>query len=259
MKKTLAFVASLLLFSSASAFATGTVFPGSFNELQKQSGWKMSFLAAWNNWQMCSPSNCTSPGYYGYMKQWVKSPSLSGAATEWHLGGTKTYVDVFWNKHLVGDFSGVTDTANVLGKAHHFSYDLYFYVTNKYAPQALEFDINQFTGGRSLIFGHECRGYSAGNAWDIWDNVHNKWRSTGVPCYFKAYSWNHLTLQVERTSANNLHFVSITLNGVKHYINIYESSTATSWKGITVNQQIDGNSRQTAYSEWTDHMKLTYW
>jgi predicted alpha/beta hydrolase family esterase len=64
---------------------------------------------------------------------------------------------------------------------------------------------------------------------------------------------------VERTTDNRLHFVSITLNGTKHYLNIYEKSTATNWYGITVNQQIDGNWEQKAYSEWTDHMKLSYW
>ncbi len=241
------------------AAQAGTVFPGSFNDLQKKSGWKMAFLSKDNNWAMCSPSTCTSPTYYGYLKQFVSSPSLSGASSEWHLGGTKPYVDVFWNNHLVGDFSGVTDTANVLGNAHHFSYDLYFYVKSKYAPQALEFDINQFVGGHSYIFGHECRGYSAGNTWDIWDNVNNRWHSTSVPCYFNSYSWNRLTIEVERTTAGNLHFVSITLNGNKHYVNIYEPSTSTSWKGITVNQQIDGNYKQQGYSEWTDHQDLYYW
>lgn len=259
MKRIVAFVASLLLFATASAFATGTVFPGKFSELQKKSGWHMAFLSTDNNWAMCSPSKCTAPTYYGYLKQFVSSPSLSGAAAEWHLGGSRTYVDVFWNNKLLGDFSGITDTADVMHKAHHFTYDIDFYVKNKYAPQALEFDINQFTSGRSYIWGHECRGYSAGNQWDIWDNVNGRWRTTGVPCYFKSWSWNHVTLAVERTSDNRLHFISITLNGVKKYINIYENSTPTTWFGITVNQQIDGNSKQTAYSEWTDHMKLTYW
>lgn len=251
-------VACFSALAGASAVAQ-TKFPMSWNELQKASGWKMAILPSSMNYAMCSPSKCAPPNYWGAMYQWQKSPSLSGASTKWSLGGTVPYADIFWNKRLLGDFSGVTDTADVMHKAHHFKYDLQFYLTSSHAPQALEFDINQFVGGRSYIWGHECRGYLAGNQWDIWDNVGNKWRPTGVACYFKVNAWNHLVIEVERTTDNRLHFVSISLNGTTKYINIYEASTATSWYGLTLNQQIDGNYEQQGYSEWTDHQNLYSW
>ena len=66
-------------------------------------------------------------------------------------------------------------------------------------------------------------------------------------------------VEVERTSNNYLHYISLTMNGNKHYLNWYNSSTATSWKGVTVNYQLDGNYRQQNYSTWVDKMSLSYW
>ena len=37
------------------------------------------------------------------------------------------------------------------------------------------------------------------------------------------------------------------------------NSTATSWSGVTVNYQIDGDYKQTNYSTWVDKMTLNYW
>ena len=62
-------------------------------------------------------------------------------------------------------------------------------------PQALEFDINQFTGGKSFIWGHECR-VAGGHQWDIYDNINHKWVPTGVACNPVSGAWNHLIIQV---------------------------------------------------------------
>ena len=78
--------------------------------------------------------------------------------------------------------------------------------------QALEFDINQFFDSMGFIWGHECR-VAGGNEWDVWDNVSQHWVPTGVSCYPKNNAWNHLTIQVERTSDNQLLYKTITLNG----------------------------------------------
>ena len=100
--------------------------------------------------------------------------------------------------------------------------------------QALEFDINQFVNGSSYIWGHECR-IAGGNEWDIWDNSGQTWHPTRIPCNPLPNAWNHLVLQVQRTSDNQLLFQSITLNGVTSTLNYYENPTATTWYGITVN------------------------
>ena len=113
----------------------------------------------------------------------------------------------------------------IVPNLHNFTYDVYFYVEDPSVSQALEFDINQFVGGYSYIWGHECR-IAGGNEWDIWDNPGQKWHPTGIACNPIPNAWNHLVLQAQRTSDNHLLFQSITLNGVTSTLNYYEISHA---------------------------------
>jgi len=50
------------------------------------------------------------------MKQGIKSPSLSGKAAQYNIGGTTPYSDVLWNNHLIGDGStqGLLDSGHTL-------------------------------------------------------------------------------------------------------------------------------------------------
>jgi hypothetical protein len=191
----------------------------------------------------------------------ISSPSQSGNATKFDIGGTTPYADVLWNNHLIGDFSSqnLPDTARTLNATlHNFTYDVYFYGDNLETSQALEFDINQFVGGQSFIWGHECR-IAGGHEWDIWDNVAQTWHPTGVACNPASNSWNHLIIQVQRTSSNQLIFQSITLNGVTDTLNYSEAPTSSNWYGITINYQMDGNYAQQAYSVYLDKLNFSYW
>jgi len=160
-------------------------------------------------------------------------------------GWQLVYSDVLWNNHLIGDFSsqGLPDTGHsIVPNVHNFTYDVYFYATDIGASQALEFDINQFVNGQSFIWGHECRigGETNGTSGTI------KAKVAPDRCSLQSVSnaWNHLVIQAQRTSDNHLLFKSISLNGQTSTLNYYESPTATSWYGITINYQQDGNYKQ---------------
>ena len=195
------------------------------------------------------------------MAQNIKNPSLSGQATEYNLGGSQGYGDGFWNNHLIGPFSsqGMPDTdQKIVPTLHNFTYDVYFWAGNINLAQAVEFDINQFFNNTGYIWGHECR-VAGGNEWDIWDNLNARWVPTGVACYPNSNSWNHLTIQVQRTSNNQLLYQSITLNGETHTLNQYYNPASTpGWYGVTVNYQEDGNSKQSPYSVYLDQLTFDY-
>lgn len=191
----------------------------------------------------------------------VSSPSLSGNAAQLDIGGQLPFSDILWNNHLIGDFSSqnLPDTSHtLLPTLHNFVYDVYFYGTNLAASQALEFDINQFVGGKSYIWGHECR-IAGGNEWDIWDNQNQSWIPTGIACNPVNNSWNHVVIQVQRTAQNQLLFQSITLNGKKSFLNHSENPTSSNWYGVTINYQQDGNRLQEPYSIWLDNLNFLYW
>ncbi len=234
---------------------------GVFSDLQKQpSGWTGYALLP-PLYDICNSCASSGPQTTWAMTQNIASPSLSGHATRMDIGGQTIYSDMLWNNHLIGDFSsqGLPDSNRaIVPNLHNFVYDVYFYASDLNSPQALEFDINQFVGGNSYIWGHECR-IGGGHEWDIWDNPGQTWIPTGIACNPVPSAWNHLILQVQRTSDNQLLFQSITLNGVTSILNHYESPTPTTWYGVTINYQQDGNFAQTPYSIWLDNLKFAYW
>ena len=83
---------------------------------------------------------------------------------------------------------------------------------------------------------------------------------TGIPCSIPtAFQWHHLTWEFYRDSSM-IHFVAVTVDGVKHYANVAYSSRA--WSNspeLNVAFQIDGDSSMNAYSVWLDNVTLSYW
>jgi len=211
-------------------------------------------VSGWESCDACAGAGGAGPTAPHSLTQGVVSPSMDGASARFWMGGTTPYSDVLWWKKLL------TSTQITQNRAlHHFVYDLYFYMDNPTVAQSLEWDVNQFVDGKSFIFGSQCS-YRARSTWDIWDNVNSHWISTGVVCPIpQAYAWNHIVLEFERTSDDKLRYISMTMNGVKHYLNWYYAPTATTWSGVTVNYQMDGDYRQDNYSTWVDKMSLVYW
>ncbi len=245
----------LLALLTSTAFGQKTV-----SNLQNQKGWQ-GFALLPSKYLICSTCSGSGSNINWYRKPGISSPSLSGKTTEHHIGGSKSFADVLWNNHIIGDFSsqGIHDYNHTLVPTlHNFVYDVYFYVKNLPVSQALEFDINQFTGGKSFIWGHECR-LAGGHEWDIWNNVDKHWSPTGVPCYPKNNAWNHLVLKVQRTSGGKLLFKSITLNGKTANINRYYAPNTTKWHGVTINYQQDLNRYAVDYAVWLDRLNFTYW
>jgi hypothetical protein len=244
------------------------------NIMVQGAGTKLSNLQAsigWNSWGQgppnyidCSPSPCSGIQFSHTPN--VSSPSLSGNATQFTLGGssgTAPWGDVLFSLPVLGQFStqNLPDTGHtVLPSLHNFTYDAYFYVTNVSITQVLEFDINMYMNGVGMLWGNQCNNLG-GKGWDIWDSVNSRWVSTGVACNLINNGWNHVTIQAQRGSGNSVIYQSITLNGSTANINTtYPSFTVpVSWWGVTVNYQMDGNSVQAANTTYLDNVSLTYW
>lgn len=240
--------------SSGSSGSSGNA----LSNLQASGGWAQ-YGQGPPSFVDCSPSPCD--GIEFSMTQGVNSPSLSGNATVYWVGGSTPYSDALWNNHLIGMYSsqGLSDGDQSLTPTiYNFQYDVDFYGDDLNMAQALEFDINQFFDNMGFIFGHECR-VAAGNQWDIWDNSKGQWIPTGIPCYPNSGQWNHLTLKVQRTSDNHETYQSITLNGQTANLGwTFEKGASPGWYGVTVNFQLDGDSKQDSYKVYLDNLTLTY-
>jgi len=211
---------------------------------------KFSNIQTMTGWQNCGA--CAGPGGTGptvpySMTQFISSPSMTGKAAQFWIGGSTRYAQALWWKQL-----GPNDAA------YNFVYDVYFYLKDPNAPQALEFDVNQSLNGIKYIFGTECSLKQTGT-WRVWDTKNSYWVNTGVACPNpQAYTWNHLTWELKRVGSQT-QFVAVTLNGVKHYINKYFYSRASSGHEISVAFQMDENGSPTQYSTWLDKVSLNYW
>ncbi len=204
-------------------------------------------MSGWSSCDSCAGAGGSGPTVSYSMSGYQSSPSMDGASAVYWLGGGTPYSDALWWKQLGANSS-----------ASHFVYDTYFYYTDASAPQALEFDLNQSVGGYKYIFGTQCNMRGDGQ-WDVWDNINARWSGTGIACPAPpTYTWNHLVWEFERVSGQ-LHFIAVTLNGVKHYVNRYYAPRASSANELNVAFQMDGNYAQTSYKVWLDKVMLSAW
>ncbi len=226
--------------STTSGSSSSTTSHNSYTNIDQMGGWESC--------DACAGSGGTGPSTIYQLVQSIGSPSLDGNSARFFLGGSTPYSQALWWKHLTAQ-SG----------AHNFVYDLYFYLKDSSAPQALEFDVNQSANGHHFIFGTQCD-IRKSKQWDVWDDITSKFVPTGVPCSApSAYKWHHLILEFYRSSDNHTHFVAVTLDGSKHYINKNYSTRGTSASSLSTAFQMDGNYRETDYYTWVDKIKLTYW
>ncbi len=208
--------------------------------------WSIDQKSGWQSCTNCAGTNGETDATHWY-KQYQSSPSMDGKSMQFFIGGTTPYKNALWH---IG-FGGTT--------ARHFIYDIYFYIKNPSASMALEWDLNQYVNGKAYIFGVQCN-VKAYHEWTVWDPYNGAWRSTGIACnQFPAYKWNHVVEEFERTTDGKLHFVAITYNGVKHYVNKYYSPRSSSWYGFGIDYQMDGDKYMTDYSTWLDKLNVKYW
>jgi hypothetical protein len=173
------------------------------------------------------------------------SPAMDGKSAKFSLGGSTPYSNILY-------FNPIAGGDNV----SHFIYDLYFYIDQPDAPQALEFDINQTFGGNRWVWGSECN-FNGTGKWDIWNDL-TGWQATQFPCTpFPANTWIHLVWNVERVG-NQVHYISLTVgNQVYNVDTYYPNQPEWTLEEIDVAFQMDGNYMQQPYNVWLDQVNLT--
>ena len=233
-------------------------------------GTRLSNLQAvsnWNQWGQYPPKydicNAPCPGIEWSMYQHYNANSLSGNATKFTIGGSTPYADVLWSNKLIGQGTTLNMPDNnraIIPNIHHMTFDGDIYVENISVMQDLELDMNLFMDGVGMEFGTECN-HLNGNVWDIWNNADAHWVHTSIPCNLNDQSWNHVSFTVQREANNDLTYQTITVNG--QTFNIYQTvapfHVPSSWYGMTVNYQMDGNHNQSTYSTVLDNLAVTYW
>lgn len=209
--------------------------------------------------QLCAAGNKNVP--VSTMTQGVSSPAMDGQSAEFSMsapGGAPNPTYGYSNELYFNAIAGGNNVS-------HFVYDLYFWIDNPDAPQALEFDLNQAfddTGAgnpQRWVWGSECnfKGETPGR-WDIWDDAAGVWVPTSVPCNpFPANSWNHLTWTVER-AGNQVHYISLEVNGQTYQVDTYyDNQQGWTLEEIDTAFQMDLDYNADPYHVWLDEVSLT--
>ena len=222
-----------------------------------QSQTTISSIQAMPGWQSCSATFPTGSGRDGQicaaglgtaqstMTENQSSPAMDGKSAKFSMGGPTPYSNMLY-------FNPVAGGNNV----SHFTYDLYFYIDNPDAAQALEFDINQTFGGNRWVWGSECN-FNGSGKWDIWDDI-NGWTPTSIACTpFPANTWIHLVWTVERVG-NQVHYISLQVGDQTYNVDTYfQNQPDWTLEEIDVAFQMDGNYEQEPYNVWLDEVTLT--
>lgn len=226
--------------SGSGGSSTPTTSSNAYYDIDQMSGWESCDSCAG-----IGGVGATIP--YSYT-QGRGDPSIDGSSMEFWIGGDVPYSNALWWKQLTPQ-PGATN----------FTYDLYFYIKNPNAAQALEFDVNQSVNGRKYIWGTECN-MDETHTWRIWDTANGNWVDSGVPCAQpSAYTWHHLVWEFQR-NGDAVVFVAVTLDGQKSYVNRqFWSKSIGTVSELNAAFQLDGNYNQTDYSVWLDKVKLYYW
>lgn len=199
------------------------------------------------SWKSCTTCAGTGQASVFTMKQAIATPSLDGHSAEFFISGGPGFSKGLWWRRMSSDTS-----------ATHFVLDMNYYMDRPAASQGLEFAANQAVNGGWYKFSTQCS--FAKGVWSAWDSKNGGWVSTGIPCVRpSAYTWTHARFEYARSGGKAI-FVSITLNGVKHYANksFYPQSTSASGS-VGIHFQLNGNRNMDPYGVWVDQMALNYW
>jgi len=200
-------------------------------------------------WENCTACTGSALAVYS-MAEGVTAPAMAGSTSAQFqlLAGTHPFGGALWFKFL-----------GAQNKATHFVYDLFFYVDNPAAAQAIEFNVSQSDGQNRYSFSTQCDLQGA-HAWRVWDPTGNKWVASAVECATPAANtWNHLTWEFERDTSGHVIFTAVTVNGNRGVVNLSMAHTADTSSGVDVAYQSDANLNGTPYSVWLDKVSLSYW
>jgi hypothetical protein len=222
-----------------------------------QAATTISSIQALPGWQSCSATFPVGSGRDGQicaaglgtadssLIQDQTTPAMDRNSAKFTMGGPTPYSNMLYFNPIAGG-----------NNVSHFNYDLYFYIDNPTASQALEFDINQTYGGKRWVWGSECN-FNGSGKWDIWDDI-NGWQPTVIPCTpFPANTWIHLVWDVERVG-DQVHYISLTVGDQTYDVDTYYPNQPD-WtlEEIDVAFQMDGNFEQAPYNVWLDQITLT--
>ena len=189
----------------------------------------------------------TSGSATSTLTQNVASPSLDGASAQFALTGGVGYTNAKWEVQL-----GPNDNAS------EFQLDLQVQVDQPNNVQMLEFGVSQMIGGKDYAFHFACDIRNTG-VWRVWNAASNAWSNTTLACSastFPAGTWVHLIFDAQRTTANQLQYNWLSINGTQTTIGQTFNPNVESPDNVEASINLHGDIHNDPYTVTVDSMKV---
>jgi hypothetical protein len=209
----------------------------------------------WDHCSACAarPGRSNPPLASWDFEQFQHTPSLDGSSTKFAISGNTPY----------GNVLHITKFDGQHNNKHNFIFEFDIYASpESLNAQNLESDLFQGVASRKYMFGIQCN--YAKNIWQGWNAQAVQWIDfPQAPCKkFEAGKWTHVKWELERTSDNKLHYVSVTVGNQTWKVDSYQPSVPASngWdNALGVQFQQDLNIDAADYAIWIDQIKVWSW
>ena len=190
-------------------------------------------------------------------------------------GATSTYTPAETNVEINGQQSGLAlfsgsptysnskfqDVKGAQDSYSVFQMDMDIYVSDPTKPQNLQFGVAQAISNKYYAFQFMCD-LKGGGVWRIWNLGQSTWVATSNPCTsqsFAAADWTHLTFTVQRTSGNQMQYLSLAVGAATYPINSGPYNTASKSpddiEGLLIES---GDSIDEGYSMYLSNVNISH-
>lgn len=208
--------------------------------IQNQSGW----LTCGG----CGNEGGTGQGPDYGITQALATPSLSGSSADFWINGGPSYTGGYY-------FMEHTPVANPVTYLR-YEFDMYLPSQFASAPQAIEFECQQNSGGYTYNYAWQAD-YDS-NTWRVFNYTTKHWETTGIVLQrFTPDTWHHI-IAMYHASGTTIYHDSITVDGNTYPVNVAHQALQTgNGLELTNGFQLDLDGNSTPYQVYVDNMQMT--
>jgi hypothetical protein len=210
------------------------------SNIQNQSGWQTC--------GGCGNQGGTGTGPDYGLTQNILSPALSGSSADFWVNGGPAYTGGYY----------FIEQPTIPNPVSYLRYEFDLYLPSQYvnAPQALEFECQQNSGGYTYNYAWQAD-YDS-HTWRVFNYTTKAWEGTTIPFSgFTPDTWHHI-IAIYHASGTQIFHDSLTVDGATYPVSITHTAF-NSGNGLEFTNafQVDLDGNSTPYHVYVDNLTVT--
>ena len=176
------------------------------------------------------------------------SPALSGSSADFWVNRGPAYTGGYY----------FIEQPTIPNPVSYLRYEFDLYLPSQYvnAPQALEFECQQNSGGYTYNYAWQAD-YDS-HTWRVFNFTNKAWEGTSIPFSgFTPDTWHHI-IAIYHASGTQIFHDSLTVDGATYPVNITHTALNTG-NGLEFTNafQVDLDGNSTPYHVYVDNLTVT--